>query len=78
MRIVGSSHSSKLAGLLFAIGLMGFAAGCEGGGGTPDAPVAPAAVQAKQDEERAAREKAYGKSALPPGSKSAAEKAPKS
>jgi hypothetical protein len=76
MRIVGLLLSSKMVRVLFVIGSMGFAAGCDGGS-SPAPPTTPADTQSKQDSERDARQKAYGKSGLPPGTKDAAAKAPK-
>ncbi len=77
MRIVGLlQSSSNMARVSLMIALLGFAVGCEGGS-APAPPATPADTQAKQDSERDARQKAYGKSGLPPGTKDAAGKAPK-
>jgi len=77
MRIVGLLLSSKMVRVLFVIGSLGFAAGCDGGS-APAPPATPADTQATQESERDARQKAYGKTGLPPGTKDAAAKAPKS
>jgi hypothetical protein len=79
MRIVGLLHSSKAARVLFAIGSLGFLAGCGDGDVAAPGPQAEtqADAKAKQDAQRDARQKAYGGATLPPGTKDAAAKLPK-
>ena len=77
MRILGLFHRNRVAPVLFLLVSLGFAAGC---GDTPPAPGAGGVTtdsQAKQDTESAARLKAYGKSGIAPGTKQAAQSAPK-
>ena len=77
MRILGLFHRNRVAPVLFLLVALGFAAGCgENAPATPPGGVT-ADTQAKQDSESAARLKAYGKSGIAPGTKRAAESAPK-
>jgi hypothetical protein len=63
MRIVQAFHRNRLPLGLGLLGLLTLAGGC---GSDPNSqPPAPATTQAQQDAERAAREKAYGKSTIP-------------
>jgi len=67
MRILQAFHRNRLPLGLGLLGLLTLA-GC--GGSDPNSkPAAPATTQAQLDAERAAREKAYGKSATPPPAK---------
>ena len=75
MRTVAMLHSSKLARFAFLVGPFSFTAGCGGGGSGRH--MTPAEIQAQQDSERENRQRAYGEATIPPGTKSAAEKAPK-
>jgi hypothetical protein len=68
-------NRSTVARIVIVIGPLVFTAGCGGGGSGRQ--MTPAEIQAQQDTERENRQRAYGEATVPPGTKSAAEKAPK-
>jgi len=73
---LGFFHRNRVAPILFLLGSLGIAAGC--GDAPPAGPGGPTpASQAKEDSEREARQKAYGKTGIPPGTKKAADSVPK-
>jgi hypothetical protein len=64
MRIVKVLHRSRVFVAPGMLGLLSLAGGC---GSDPNTqPPAPPTTQAQQDAEREARQKAYGKAAIPP------------
>jgi hypothetical protein len=76
MRILRLLHGSRAARVLFLVGTLGLSAGC--GGEAPAHQGVPADAQEAQAAEREARQKAFGKTGMPPDTKRAALRAPKS
>ena len=74
-RLSGLLNRSTVARILIVMGPLVITAGCGGGG--LGRHMTPAEIKAEQDGERASRQRAYGEATIPPGTKSAAEKAPK-
>jgi hypothetical protein len=77
MRILGVFHRNRVAAVLILLGSIGFLAGCGGDAPVPGGGGITVDSQAKQDAEKEARLRAYGKSGIPPDTKKAAEHAPK-
>ncbi|MGC8644439.1 MAG: hypothetical protein ACP5XB_31635 [Isosphaeraceae bacterium] len=80
MSILRRLHARRLAVILGSslLCLLGLVAGCDSGGDSGTAPVNKTEIQAKQDAEKEARLKAFGKTGAPGKAQAAPASKPKS